>query len=75
MYPWKGVISLDIHIMSFLEGNRMRKSILALVVLAACFVIPINGYCEAEETLFMDDDPRYPLVLAIALQRQYLELL
>ena len=32
------------------------------------------GRCHAEESLFMDGDPRYPLVLAIKLQRQYLDL-
>lgn len=29
----------------------MRKSILALAVLAACLVVPINGYCDFYERL------------------------
>ncbi len=52
----------------------MRKSFLALAVLAACFVIPINGYCEAEETLFLNGDPRYRLIFAKEMYRHYLDL-
>lgn len=52
----------------------MRKSILALAVLAACFVMPINGYCEAEETLFLNGDPRYRLIFAKEMYRHYLDL-
>ena len=52
----------------------MRKSFLVLVVLVACFVIPINGYCEAEESLFMNGDPRYPLIYAKECYRHYLDL-
>lgn len=52
----------------------MRKSILALAVLASCFVIPIDGYCEAEETLFLNGDPRYLLIYAKECYRHYLDL-
>ena len=52
----------------------MRKSILALAVLASCFVIPIDGYCEAEETLFLNGDPQYPLIFAKEMYRHYLDL-
>lgn len=52
----------------------MRKSIIALAVLASCFVIPIDGYCEAEETLFLNGDPRYPLIFAKEGYRHYLDL-
>ncbi len=52
----------------------MRKSILALAVLAACLVVPIKGYCHAEESLCMDGDPRYPLIFAKEMYRHYLDL-
>ncbi len=52
----------------------MRKSIIALAVLAAGFVMPINGYCEAEETLFLNGDPRYRLIFAKEMYRHYLDL-
>ena len=52
----------------------MRKSILALAVLLACFVMPISGHCEAEEPLVMNGDPRYLLIFAKEMYRHYLDL-
>ena len=53
---------------------RIRTLIAAFAV-AFVIEVALYGRCHAEEPLFLDGNPRYPLVLAIALQRQYLELL
>lgn len=57
----------------------MQKRVLALAVLTVCFLISVNGHCHAEErfswtAMFLDDNPRYPLIFGINPHREYLDL-
>ena len=60
-------------VLSRLYIQSGKKLKIALVLLA-CFAMSFSKHCKAEESLFMDGDPRYPLVSAEELHRQYLDL-
>lgn len=52
-------------------GGAIRRFVLGLALLV---VMLLPSRCHAEEPLFLDGDPRYPLIYAIDYMRHYLDL-